>query len=206
MSEPQSLDDLFSVAKQHINAGRREAAALAATRAKAPKHIKAGDSIAPADPRYADPEAWERKRGVALIHDETQTLLGNFIEWRHKTDAGARRLLRTEEPCVIDATEYVEGDWWLAAELEVAPVEAWHEKRSAVAHLVLPQMGVHSPACPLIVHLSYGAIARVELEVATTFAQMEGAALQLLQLPAGVNVLPLLSKECKMQIWMEVQA
>ena len=32
---------------------------------------------------YLDPKNWTRTRGIALMHAETQTLLGNFSEYIH---------------------------------------------------------------------------------------------------------------------------
>src|SRR5260221_5092397 len=62
---------------------------------------------------FALPENWERTRGIALIHAETETLLRNFSEYCHKTVAGCRKLLREESPITVEAAERVEGSWWL---------------------------------------------------------------------------------------------
>ena len=37
--------------------------------------------------KYKDPLNWIRKRSIALIHKESQTLLGNFGEFHHRTEA-----------------------------------------------------------------------------------------------------------------------
>ena len=67
-------------------------------------------------------------------------------------------------------------------------------------HLHLDELLVHAPACELEVHLSYGSIARVELLRATTFAQVLDAQEQLLILPAGTNVLPVMGADCKLNL------
>lgn len=197
------LDDLFAPAFAAIKA-ERHAALVAKTQ---PRRVKAaGDTAPPPDERYTNPANWKQGRGIALIHDETQTLLGNFVEWLHVSDPAARKLIRSDSPIVIQATEYVEGDWWLSRKLEIAPPEEWHTRKQIVFDLPLAKLGVHSPACPLVVHLSYGGIARVELEFATTFAQMEGVQEQLVMLPAGVNVMPMLSQETKVALRVEVES
>lgn len=193
-----SLEELFSGAMQQARAEK-------AAEAKRPKRIKAPDSALPPDELFSNPANWIKGGGVALVHTETQTLLGNFTEWTHKSVVGARKLVREGSPILISSTEYVEGDWWLGKELEVAPQEEWHTRKAAVIHLVLPQLGVYSPSCPVIVHLSYGGIARVELEAPTQFAQVEGAPVQILHLPAGVNVLPVMSQDCKIALKMEIE-
>jgi hypothetical protein len=202
MIEPVSLDDLFAMAKKSINVSR----AAAATAAKRGIRVKDKDDAAapPADALFQNPDNWTRTKGVALIHEDTETLLGNFSEYVHKTVPSARKLVREDSPILITATEKVTGDWWIAEREEVAPVESWHQRKEAVVHLLLEKLGVHSPATPVSVLLSYGAVARVELQVETTFAQIEGAPVQLLLLPAGTNVLPVMAMESKMEVKAQV--
>lgn len=177
-----SLEDLFSEAT---------ARALAA---KAPK----------APPKYslANSEGWQRTRGIALIHRDTDTLLGNFSEYVHLTIPSARKLIRESAPISVSATEYVEGSWWVAAERKPEPRQAWHEVRQIILHVVLRELRLHSPICELAVHLSYGAIARVELACDTLFAQTEGTE-QFLELPAGTNILEMLDLEAKLAVRKE---
>lgn len=197
------LDDIFQETRAIL---RKEAEAAQWESRKTVRRVKDAQREAPAEPQalFTNPENWREGRGIALIHEESQTLLGNFREMLHRSVAGAQRLIRVETPITISATEYVEGDWWLGKELEITPPETWHEKRSAVLDLVLGSLGVHSPATPLVVSLSYGGIARVELEFATTFAAMSETATELLQLPAGTNVLPVMSQDCKVALRVEL--
>jgi hypothetical protein len=44
----------------------------------------------------------------------------------------------------------------------------------------------------------------VELQVDTTFAQLDGNAEQLLMLPAGTNLLPVMSQESKVEVKVQV--
>ena len=79
MSDHPELDALFSVARQHIRA-------LTATRQ--PKRATTPDTINP-DTLFTNPDNWTRNGAVALIHTETETLLGTFIEYLHNTERHA---------------------------------------------------------------------------------------------------------------------
>lgn len=196
-----TLDELFAVAKKYINMER----AAAETKERTGRRVKdKDDSPAPPAELYANPENWVRGRGIALIHEDTNTLLGNFIEYTHKSDSKARKLLRADLPIPIAATEQVSGDWWITKPEEVEAPQSWHVRKEAVAHLFLPKLGVHSPATPVIALVSYGAVARVELAADTTFAQIEGEPEQLLMLPAGTNLLPVMSQDSKIEVKLQV--
>lgn len=190
------MDALFQAAKASINVERIAAA-------RAPRKVHEMDDAPPAaDTLFTNPANWHRTRAVALIHEESQTLLGNFGEWLHTT--GARKLVREDGLVQVAGTESVSGSWWVAEHHEIAPAQEWHTKQAAVVDLHFPSLGVHSPACPVIVHLSYGGIARVELEFDTQFGQTEGQPEQLLFLAAGVNVLPVMGQDCKVGLKMEL--
>jgi len=195
-----SLDELFAVAKKEFNKAR--AGELHESRKGRRVHDK-DDAPAPPAELFQRPENWRRTRGIALIHAETETLLGNFSEYLHISVAGARKLIREETPIAIAATERVSGDWWITRKEEVVAAESWHRTALAVIDLALPSLLVHSPATPVKVLISYGGIARVELEVETQFVQTEGAE-QLLTLPAGVNVLPVMSHDSKVAVKAQV--
>lgn len=166
------------------------------------KHAKKPSEV---DPRrvYLDPENWIRTRGIALIHAETQTLLGNFSEYTHKSIAGCRKLLREESPIAVSASEVVEGSWWLGEDRKPIPPQVWHERRTAIVHVFLEALKVHSPICEVVACLSYGAIDRIELALDTTFAQTEGAE-QLLELPAGTNIRDVMSIDSKVALRKEI--
>lgn len=187
-----SIDDLFKEAKRQLRTVKAAKAALP-----------------PPDPQrlYTDPENWERTRGVALIHAETETLLGNFSEYVHKSVKGCRRLVREEGPLAVSASERVSGSWWVAeTHVEVEPRQAWHERREAVLDLHLEALMLHSPACEVIAHLSYGGIARVELAAETIFAQAgDYAQEQLVFMPAGTNILGEMSLDSKIALRVELK-
>lgn len=194
----EGMDALFSEARATINAGRRAAEAAA----RLPRRIKAADSAPEPDQSFIDPANWKRTRGIALIHEETQTLLGNFTEYLHPT--GARRLLREDAPMLVSGTEVVSGDWWISRPPAVPQEETeWYTKRMAIVPIHLPKLGVHSPAVEVLVHLSFGGIARVELAMDEMFAQASGQD-QLLFLPKHTNILQEMSQDCKINLRLEV--
>lgn len=195
------LDDLFAEAKQVIIKDRQAAAA----KAKQPRRV--GEAAeAPPEPNalYNNPDNWTRTRGIALIHKETETLLGNFSEYLHKTVAGCRKLVREAAPISVSASEYVDGNWYLEASAAPEARQEWHEKRTAIIDLLLPELRLHAPLIELEAHLSYGAIARVELATTTILAGLAGEPTQLVTLPAGTNVLPLMGTECKAMLRKEL--
>ncbi len=149
---------------------------------------------------YQNPDNWERTRGIALIHADTQTLLGNYSEYVHRTVPNCRRLVREETPITVVASETVEGSWWLDDTRRPEPQQEWHVRRPAIVHLHFPLLAVHSPACEVIACLSYGGLTRVELVEDTQFAQEDGKKEQHLWLPKGTNVIGEMSLDCKIAL------
>lgn len=160
------------------------------------------ESTEPPRTLYTDPANWTRTRGVALIHAESETLLGNFSEYVHRSVAGCRRLVRESEPISVEATESISGYWTSRTGQQPLMREAWHEKRNATLYLELDALGVQAADCRLVVHLSHGGIARVELAEAARLCGIAGE--QLLFLPAGVNVLDTMSYACKVALRKEL--
>lgn len=169
------------------------------------KEAKAGGEP-PAQPQalFTKPENWVRGHTVALIHEDTNTLLGNFTEYLHVSVAGARRLVRDESSgLTATVTESVSGSWWLAEERKPEPAQEWHTKRPAIIHAKLPNLGLHSPACEFTVHCSFEGITRAELTSETLFSALDGSEV-LVTFPAGTNLLPELSLDCKVALKKEL--
>ncbi len=152
---------------------------------------------------FTNPANWERTRGIALIHEGTATLLGNFSEYVHKTEAGCRRLVREALPIAVAATEFTS---WLPADApaEVERAEPWHTRQTVILPLHLERLGVQTVLAEVVVCLSYGNMARAELAVDTQFFAAEGSPEQLLWLRAGVNILPVLSQDTKINLRLEL--
>ncbi len=187
----EELDALYKSGRKALFAAKPKSAA------------KQAPPVESANAKYLNPDNWTRKGGVALIHFETQSLLGNFSEYLHKD--GTRKLVREDSPISVSATEVVEGSWWLGEGRKPEPKQAWHEMKMAILHLHLGELGLHSPAVEVNVHLSYGSIARCELAVETTFAQTEGTEM-LVVFAAGTDVLQCMTRDCKVKLRMEVGA
>jgi len=195
--ESKGLLDLESLVKSASYRAKLDAKARGEAKLKEPPKQRT-------EVLFLDPENWERKRGIALIHRDTDTLLGNFSEYVHKSVAACRKLVREETPISVEATEYVEGMWWLGEDRRPEPKQVWHEQRTAFLHVYLDKLRVHSPACEVVARLSYGSLARVELAIDTQFAQVDGTSEQLLFLPQGTNVIEVMSRDCKVALMQEL--
>lgn len=143
---------------------------------------------------YALPDNWERTRGVALIDKGTQTLLGNFSEYRHRTVPKTRKLLREHTPISIDATEVVEG--YLGADVEFRlKGQTWEREVDLKADIWMDELMVGAPEIKLLIKLRLGVIIRIELLQDTQFANHSGQTLLLL--PAGTNIAEQLSADTR---------
>ena len=152
--------------------------------------------------RFADPENWRRVRAVSLIHTETNTVIGTFEEFLHKTFP-ARKLIRVEGPSETDGTEWVSGPLWVRPETEeAAKAERWSETREAICGITIPEMGVHCPDAHVQVRLQFSGIARVELADATRFTCP--ARNTFLILPKGCDVLGVMSLDSKLVLRSEL--
>jgi len=192
--EHLSLDDLFREARAAAKVERTQAH----LRAEAAKRRKQDPVEAPVEPLgiFADPDNWRQTRGVTLIHGPTQTLLGNFWELRHKTVPDARRLVRSAEPIPVTVLETVDF-----GVVQLDPMIPAHQ---ALSHRVLTlDVQLATPAVAaerVLLRVEYYEqwTARVVLLESTTFAE----AGEILTLPAGVDILPGLTRECKRAVRM----
>lgn len=132
------------------------------------------------------PENWERTRGLAIIDKDTKTLIGNFSEYRHRTVAGCRKLLREHSPIAISGTEEVSG--WLGESLALRKGEwgMWHDRREVELDLMFPELMVGHPQIRLSVAIYLNGISRADLLSETQFAAASGNIV--ITLPAGTNV------------------
>lgn len=175
MDKEISLDDLYREAKAAM---RGQQAKLAKT------------PPAPKDPSiegiYANPANWIRGPVIALLHEETQSFLGYFVEWRHRTVPDARRLVREVElkpqHCAV---EYISGSWPAEAPVR-SPKLPWKTSFPCVASIKLLDFALEACDVPLDFCFGEGSLDRVELVVTTTFSSPG----QFLTLPADTNILP----------------
>jgi hypothetical protein len=160
--------------------------------------------------RWRSPENWERTRNVVLIHvsddGEQETLLGNFVEYKHKLSVGiCRRLVRDLTPAAVGEIEHVKGNNWLGQRMDLEELrkdklaERAEETREAIVDLHLPELDhVFSPAVMVVVQLLWGGINRVELFEETRFFSKDHK-VQLI-LPEGLDVLEAMSLDCKLEL------
>ena len=183
MNTDQSLDELYAAARAAMRA-------QAAKAAKAPKSTTVPS--APDDSGiYRNPDNWTRGAPVMLIHEETGSLLGYFVEWKHKTVPGARRLVREE---LVHApthakVEYISGSFPEQALPAAAPPKPWKTQLSCLSDVTLLDFGLSACEVPLECFFGEGALSKVELVIDTSFASPG----QVLILPANTNILPRLS-------------
>lgn len=185
-----SLDALFADAKAHL----RDKAAAAAKR---PKNDGGVARIEPSA-LFSNPANWYPARSIALIHKDSNTLLGHFRELLHRTVPEARRLVREDSPALLEAVEYVTGTWgWL----EPKPLD--HQDSTIIETELSLEISIGLPAahfaCARIkVVTQMAGILRVELLVATQFVAEHEASF--LTLPAGINLLATLTTASKQAI------
>lgn len=159
---------------------------------------------------YSDPAMWRAGEAITLLHDETSTLLGVFIEWRHTRDASARKLLPPTGPCIPSRVERYTGTWLpvgIVAE-DIRAIDGHHggiERATCILPLSLDSLGVHSPLVEVEVTLQDTYLLRATLATPTQFIHLPGRGDQLLDLPAGTNILPLLGLESKIALRAEAQ-
>lgn len=153
---------------------------------------------------FYSPENWDRVCTISLIHQPTNTLLGNFDEFRYIPNRKTKRLVRVEGPRETDGVEYVTGDWWLQQETERhADPKSWIESRATVIGISLTECSLHCDAAEVLVRLEHGWIARVELSRETRFTCP--ARNSFLLLPAGLDVLEVMSFDSKMILKEEMK-
>lgn len=168
---------------------------------------KPSDSITPEElaraerrmrERFTDPANWERVRHVSLIHQETDTLLGNFAEYKHKLST-ARKFMRVTEPAAVDSIEYVTGSNWLSTPVHAQLPQEAIDERQLIIDLHLKELdNVFSPDVLVDIRLEYGGVARVQLCYETRFFSKDRR--EQLILPEGLDVLEVMSLDNKLEL------
>lgn len=151
---------------------------------------------------YANPENWERKRGVALIHcsnEGAKTLLGNFSEFLHKKYKLVRKLVREPVPMLVEGEEFVTGKWWLKKDtLQRIEDHNYFEIRQTALDVDLEELQVFGKSVMLKVRLRDNWLARVELAEQTCFVCPLNS--QFIWLPVGVDILDGMSLDTKKRL------
>jgi len=199
MSDPfgsDSLDSLFASAMEaerlHPQKPRMKNA-----EPETPKKLKTKDY-------YTLPENWIPGRVVALMHEESRTLIGNFREYTHKREKGCRDLQRIDGPVEAPvAIEYVRGWEVLGDRAPQFQAQTWTSTQEILMpELRLAYLGVSAKTVLLTAFLSFGGIVRVELKEHTRFVSPTGN--RLLTLPTGTNVLEVMDLDGKIELRKEL--
>ena len=188
-NEILSLDDLFSIAKKELVAKRKAAA----------PHKLADAAPAPITPAaiYTNPANWKAGRCLALIHEETSTLLGLFTELLHITVADCRRLIQATPNSTVQGVEYVKGSGWLAP-LPALPPTILTRTVEKVLPITLTFDFACLDACAVMAVVTASALISVRLAQAATFTSSNSEALIL---PANTDIWPLMAVETKRILW-----
>lgn len=183
-TEHLDLDALFREARAALRGQKVEIA-------KRKERSKLDPLDAPPDTAgiYRNPANWIKGHGIALIHRTTQTLLGNFTEYTHKTVKDARRLVREEHPAPVQAVEYIDLELTCGNGQPPTPKRAWQTVLPLTCPLAILAWQAQAPEVSMLAHFGDGDLLWLELAEATVFLTADG----LLRLPAGTNVLPELS-------------
>jgi hypothetical protein len=189
-NEILSLDDLFRVAKKQIIASREAAKAPRRSEDKTPA------SVTPSA-IYTNPANWELGRRLALIHEETGTLLGVFTELLHTSVVDCRRLIRDESVSPVQGVEYVHGEGWLEQSPPL-PQQLLTRTVEKVLPLTLTFAFACLGGCSVLAVVTASSVVSVRLAQAAVFT---GGCSEALCLPANTDVWPLLAVETKRTLW-----
>lgn len=152
---------------------------------------------------YANPDNWNRIGGVILMHQDSNTLLGNYSEYRNGIDPKARKLVHELEPIAIDKTEWVQGPQWLAYRPELESPSKTFRHVEVTVDVLLGELGVAGQGVGLMVTLiETDLIQRATLSLQTTFHAADGSVAFVL--PRGLNILPGMSFDSKLALRAEL--
>ena len=149
---------------------------------------------------YRNPANWIRGAAVALIHRASETLLGNFTEYRHKTVHDARRLVREDNPPPVQSVEYIDLDLNLSNGQPPTPKRAWQTILPVTCTVGLLAYSAAAPDVQLLAHFGDGDLKWLELAEPTIFKTVDG----MLRLPAGTNILPELAPRTVTEILQQL--
>ena len=191
MQDEIDLDDLYREAKAavRLEAETRVAKAKATVRRPGEPKAREGAKL------WSDPDNWNRGKNVALLHRETQTLLGVFSEWTHVSEPDCRRLVREEAELPVHCIEEVSGDWGWKGPVALDHEDSTVRELTTELYVTLTRPAV-TAYCLLTVVTQLAGIHSVKLHASLSF----GGEGEILFLPAGTNILPVMSQESKIAL------
>lgn len=200
LPEP-SDDELRGIEMEELDAelaraldAKRSHIPLKAKRREAPAGIQKLDSL------YKDPANWTPWSNVTLVHQaEIDTILGFFISYKHVTVIGARKLVRSPaDPLLGHEVEYVTDPWYLHNSEERYKAESSTQLHFTLALRIILDDGLASEGEHVLhVGATRGVgIARAVLDKAVRLSGPR----TILYLPAGLDIIDGLARECKMKL------
>jgi hypothetical protein len=186
MTDNTELDRLFAEARAAMRAEVKVRKARVPTEREVSAEERLRAELAPL-------ENWTPRRSIALVHQETVTLLGTFTEYVHDKAPGARRLVRDFEAPAPSVTEYVLGQWDLRIP-EQPPTRhhIWHQTIPVLMNCVLGRMHMSGEMVSLSAVFGEGRLDRVELREPAVFTSPRQP--ECLILPVGTDILPEMSR------------
>ena len=189
---PDPLESFWEEAEQNLLAKRR----MKNASPEKPKKVTSDT--------FTLPENWTQTRAIALIHAETQTLIGNFLEYKHVRVPHARKLIRCDSPVAVSATEMVSGPQWVHLERIIpSPQSATATRDIVMTPLPLYELGVQAEIAEMKIYFQWGGIIRAELRSHTTFHSPDNRTI--LTLGAGTNLLEVMDLNAKLQMREELR-
>jgi len=201
------MDELDAELARALDA-KRSAIPLKAKRRDAPAGIQKLDSL------YKDPSNWTPWSNITLVHRAASirqdsgydsvlpgvdTILGFFISYRHATVIGARKLVRSPaDPLLGHEVEYVTDPWYLHNSEERYRAEPSTELHFTVAMRIVLDDGLASEG-EHVVHVGATRGVGIRRAVLDTAVRLSGLRV-ILYLPAGLDIIDGLAKECKMKL------
>src|SRR6267154_1367281 len=187
------MDELDADLARALDA-KRSAIPLKAKRRDAPAGIQRLDSL------YKDPANWTPWSNVTLVHKaEVDTILGFFISYRHATVIGARKLVRSPtDPLLGHEVEYVTDPWYLHNSEERHRAEPSTQLHFTLAMRIVLDDGLASEG-EHVVHVGATRGVGIRRAVLDTAVRLSGLRV-ILYLPAGLDIIDGLAKECKMKL------
>lgn len=193
--DEMELDELYELARDAARQQRR-------AEHKKPKAVEPVEKV---DPRatYTKPENWVAGRSITLIHMETQTVLGVFVEWLHRWVPDTRRLVRAEEGSTSIQVEYVSGQWGAPSPVAKEAYLTGSRRIELVLPVILSEPSVGA-ICEVSVVLDGTAVLRVETVGQQAFysAAHNG---DFLVLPLGTNIFPVMTYATKADLYDRIQ-
>lgn len=197
----EDLEALLSTAVAEATA-RREEGKRASRRPKPPGQ-------AALDSTYKDPANWVTAANVLLTHEQitpdgrkVQTDLGMFLEKIHRTEPGAKWLIRTtvQDHSLPTRSEIIRGSW---PKVHYDPTDRPSSERQflfrAIIHAELDVLDLECQTCDLDVKAVWGlGILEARTAERSRFVSQDGGSV--MWLPKGMDVYSSLSHASKLDL------